>query len=97
MDCAPDSDEYFGVEEYESHQGKEHCENESSPVGVKSANNKFDLFKLIKVDVRSTKQDLNVLRRRIQLVLDLQKIIMFSQVLKVQQGGGITHSEGCQN
>ena len=65
MDCAPDSDEYFGVEENESHQGKQHCENESSPVGVKSANNKFDLFKLIKVDVRSTKQDLNVLRRRI--------------------------------
>ena len=65
MDCAPDSDEYFGVEEYESHQGKQHCQNESSPVGVKSANNKFDLFKLIKVDVRSTKQDLNVLRRRI--------------------------------
>ena len=44
MDCAPDSDEYFGVEEYESHQGKQHCENESSPVGVKSENNKFYLL-----------------------------------------------------
>ena len=65
MDCAPDSDEYFGVEENESHQGKQHCENESSPVGVKSENNKFYLFKLFKIDVKSTKQDLNVLRSRI--------------------------------
>ena len=48
MDCKPDSDEYFGVEVYESHQGKENGENESSPVRVKSANNMFYLiFKLL--------------------------------------------------
>ena len=52
--CAPDSDEYFGVKEYESHQGKKDSENDSSPVGVKSANNKFYLFKRIKFNVKST-------------------------------------------
>ena len=44
MDFIPDSGEYFGVEVYESQQGKENGENESSPVRVKSSNNQFYLM-----------------------------------------------------
>ena len=48
MDFIPDSGEYFGVEVYESQQGQENSENESSPVCVKSASNKFyPIFKLL--------------------------------------------------
>ena len=47
-------------------------------------------------NVKSSKHDSNVLRENLVGVRS-SKNNYFSQVLKVQQGGGITHSEGCQN